>query len=98
MSTTGTHRGSQSHRSSGRGRVPDFETASASHIPRPQSAATHASSDIGGSTMSASVASSRQRQNQSKRDEVCDPEVMGVGRRDFPWSMVVVEADVLFHD
>lgn len=74
MSTTGssTFR-NQNHRSSGRSRAPDFDNASvisASQIPRPHSTATPAaSSDIGSTSMSA--ASSRQRQNQSKRDEVC---------------------------
>lgn len=70
MSTTGTYRGTQSHRTAGRGKLPDFENNS-SHIPRPPSSATaHTpASDVGSSTMSA--ASSRQRQNQSKRDEVC---------------------------
>lgn len=70
MSTTGTYRGTQSHRTVGRGKLPDFENNS-SHIPRPPSSATaHTpASDVGSSNMSA--ASSRQRQNQSKRDEVC---------------------------
>ena len=67
MSATGTFRGTQSNRTIGRGRLPDFGDAAASHIPRPQHTPT---SDVGGgSTMSA--ASSRQRMNQSKRDEVC---------------------------
>lgn len=72
MSTTGTYRGTQSHRTNGRGKLPDFETSSSSNIPRPQSSATaHTpASDVGSSTMSSSAASSRQRQNQSKRDEV----------------------------
>ena len=71
MSSTPTFKGTISHKTVGRGRLPDFD----SHIPRPRpetSSTTHtpqtASSDIGSSTMSA--ASSRQRQNQSKRDEV----------------------------
>ncbi|KAL4956940.1 hypothetical protein BDW69DRAFT_58833 [Aspergillus filifer] len=51
MSSTPTFRGTTSHRTVGRGRLPDFDGGS----------------DIGSSTMSA--ASSRQRQNQSKRDE-----------------------------
>ncbi|GAQ44456.1 hypothetical protein AtubIFM55763_011299 [Aspergillus tubingensis] len=70
MSSTPTFKGTISHKTVGRGRLPDFD----SHIPRPRpetSSTTHtpqtASSDIGSSTMSA--ASSRQRQNQSKRDE-----------------------------
>ncbi|KAL4997188.1 hypothetical protein BDV10DRAFT_170020 [Aspergillus recurvatus] len=77
MSSTPTFRGTTSHRTVGRGRLPDFEGgSSASHIPRPrpESSSTITShnphtppSDIGSSTMSA--ASSRQRQNQSKRDE-----------------------------
>ncbi|KAL4821666.1 hypothetical protein BDW67DRAFT_149261 [Aspergillus spinulosporus] len=77
MSSTPTFRGTTSHRTVGRGRLPDFEGGnSASHIPRPrpESSSTITShnphtplSDIGSSTMSA--ASSRQRQNQSKRDE-----------------------------
>lgn len=79
MSSTPTFRGTTSHRTVGRGRLPDFGGDSASHIPRPRhessstitsSQAPHTpGSDIGSSTMSA--ASSRQRQNQSKRDEVC---------------------------
>lgn len=78
MSSTPTFRGTTSHRTVGRGRLPDFGGDSASHIPRPRhessstitsSQAPHTpGSDIGSSTMSA--ASSRQRQNQSKRDEV----------------------------
>lgn len=66
MSTTGgTYRG---NRNLGRGRVPEFDNGS-SHIPRPKAEAstTHAPSEVGSSTMSAA---SRQRQNQSKRDEV----------------------------
>ncbi|PYH99242.1 CBS and PB1 domain protein [Aspergillus ellipticus CBS 707.79] len=70
MSSTPTFKGTVSHKTVGRGRLPDFD----SHIPRPRpdtSSTTHtpqtASSDIGSTTMSA--ASSRQRQNQSKRDE-----------------------------
>ncbi|KAL2013976.1 hypothetical protein VTN00DRAFT_1501 [Thermoascus crustaceus] len=65
MSTTGgTYRG---NRNLGRGRVPEFDNGS-SHIPRPKAEAstTHAPSEVGSSTMSAA---SRQRQNQSKRDE-----------------------------
>lgn len=76
MSATGTYRGTTSHKTVGRGRLPDFENASQSHIPRPRPDSSSTiqtphtpSSDIGSSTMSA--ASSRQRQNQSKRDEVC---------------------------
>ncbi|CBF81345.1 hypothetical protein AN5716.2 [Aspergillus nidulans FGSC A4] len=77
MSSTPTFRGTTSHRTVGRGRLPDFEGgSSASHIPRPRPESSSTitshnphtpSSDIGSSTMSA--ASSRQRQNQSKRDE-----------------------------
>ncbi|KAJ5328220.1 hypothetical protein MYU51_003991 [Penicillium brevicompactum] len=71
MSATGTFRGTP-NKTIGRGRLPDFgNDPSASHIPRPRpesSATTHTpSSDVGSGTMSA--ASSRQRQNQSKRDE-----------------------------
>ncbi|KAI9375414.1 hypothetical protein BJX61DRAFT_494146 [Aspergillus egyptiacus] len=61
------------HKSGGRGRLPDFEGSTVSHIPRPRpesssTITTHTpGSEIGSSTMSA--ASSRQRQNQSKRDE-----------------------------
>ncbi|KAJ5364219.1 uncharacterized protein N7496_009932 [Penicillium cataractarum] len=75
MSHTGTFRGTP-NKTIGRGRLPDFESSSASHIPRPRSdrpessaaSTTHTpSSDVGSGTMSA--ASSRQRQNQSKRDE-----------------------------
>lgn len=77
MSHTGTFRGTP-NKTIGRGRLPDFESSSTSHIPRPRSdrpessaaSTTHTpSSDVGSGTMSA--ASSRQRQNQSKRDEVC---------------------------
>lgn len=80
MSATGTFRGTP-NKTIGRGRLPDFgnDPGASSHIPRPKpdsSATTHnnPSSDIGSGTMSA--ASSRQRQNQSKRDEVrhdCKP-------------------------
>ncbi|CEJ54353.1 Putative CBS and domain-containing protein [Penicillium brasilianum] len=76
MSHTGTFRGTP-NKTIGRGRLPpEFESSSASHIPRPRSdrpepsvaSTTHTpSSDVGSGTMSA--ASSRQRQNQSKRDE-----------------------------
>ncbi|KAJ5157358.1 uncharacterized protein N7482_008458 [Penicillium canariense] len=75
MSHTGTFRGTP-NKTIGRGRLPDFETSSASHIPRPRperpessaASTTHTpSSEVGSGTMSA--ASSRQRQNQSKRDE-----------------------------
>lgn len=74
MSATGTFRGTP-NKTIGRGRLPDFEkdSATSSHIPRPRpdSASAHTpSSDVGSGTMSA--ASSRQRQNQSKRDEVRD--------------------------
>ncbi|GIK02556.1 hypothetical protein Aspvir_006612 [Aspergillus viridinutans] len=66
----GTYRGTTSQKTIGRGRLPDFENSPTSHIPRPRpetSASTHTpSSDVGSSTMSAA---SRQRQNQSKRDE-----------------------------
>lgn len=72
MSATGTFRG-KPNQTIGRGRLPDFgNDPSASHIPRPrpESSTTNntPSSDVGSGTMSA--ASSRQRQNQSKRDEV----------------------------
>ncbi|KAL4868829.1 hypothetical protein BDV12DRAFT_169119 [Aspergillus spectabilis] len=73
MSSTPTFRGTTSHRTVGRGRLPDFEGSPASHIPRPRPETSSIitshtpTSDIGSSTMSA--ASSRQRQNQSKRDE-----------------------------
>ncbi|KAL3472757.1 hypothetical protein BJX99DRAFT_234825 [Aspergillus californicus] len=74
MSSTPTFRGTINHKTVGRGRLPDFDGSQASHIPRPRpdSSSTITShntpaSDIGSSTMSA--ASSRQRQNQSKRDE-----------------------------
>ncbi|KAF3011592.1 hypothetical protein E8E15_001171 [Penicillium rubens] len=71
MSATGTFRG-KPNQTIGRGRLPDFgNDPSASHIPRPrpESSTTNntPSSDVGSGTMSA--ASSRQRQNQSKRDE-----------------------------
>lgn len=77
MSHTGTFRGTP-NKTLGRGKLPDFDNTGGSHIPRPrpdrpESSASHnthhtPSSDIGSGTMSA--ASSRQRQNQSKRDEV----------------------------
>ncbi|KAL2828731.1 CBS and PB1 domain protein [Aspergillus cavernicola] len=73
MSSTPTFRGTVSHKTVGRGRLPDFEGSPASHIPRPRPESSTVTShntpasDIGSSTMSA--ASSRQRQNQSKRDE-----------------------------
>ncbi|KAL3463184.1 hypothetical protein BJX64DRAFT_257781 [Aspergillus heterothallicus] len=74
MSSTPTFKGTVNHRTVGRGRLPDFEGSPASHIPRPRPESSSTitsnntpSSDIGSSTMSA--ASSRQRQNQSKRDE-----------------------------
>ncbi|KAJ5774459.1 hypothetical protein N7457_009355 [Penicillium paradoxum] len=71
MSATGTFRG-KPNQTIGRGRLPDFgNDPTASHIPRPrpETAATTQtpSSEVGSGTMSA--ASSRQRQNQSKRDE-----------------------------
>ncbi|OGM42883.1 CBS/PB1 domain-containing protein [Aspergillus bombycis] len=74
MSATGTYRGTTTgHKTVGRGRLPDFDSP-ASHIPRPRPETASSStpnphtpsSDIGSSTMSAA---SRQRQNQSKRDE-----------------------------
>jgi hypothetical protein len=80
MSATGTFRGTP-NKTIGRGRLPDFgNDPSASHIPRPrpESSATinnTPSSDVGSGTMSA--ASSRQRQNQSKRDEVRHGRKMG---------------------
>ncbi|KAF9892725.1 hypothetical protein FE257_001127 [Aspergillus nanangensis] len=77
MSATGTYKGTINHKTVGRGRLPDFESPT-SHIPRPRtdlssisspSPAPHTpGSDIGSST-TMSAASSRQRQNQSKRDE-----------------------------
>lgn len=80
MSHTGTFRGTP-NKTIGRRGLPDFESpGAASHIPRPRpdraesSLTNHStntpSSDVGTGTMSA--ASSRQRQNQSKRDEVRD--------------------------
>ncbi|KAJ6120024.1 hypothetical protein N7523_004304 [Penicillium sp. IBT 18751x] len=77
MSHTGTFRGTP-NKTIGRRGLPDFESpGAASHIPRPRpdrpessltNNSTHTpSSDVGTGTMSA--ASSRQRQNQSKRDE-----------------------------
>ncbi|KAJ5406764.1 hypothetical protein N7465_008048 [Penicillium sp. CMV-2018d] len=71
MSATGTFRG-KPNQTIGRGRLPNFgNDPTASHIPRPrpESSATNntPSSEVGSGTMSA--ASSRQRQNQSKRDE-----------------------------
>ncbi|KAE8313268.1 hypothetical protein BDV41DRAFT_576986 [Aspergillus transmontanensis] len=74
MSATGTYRGTTTgHKTVGRGRLPDFDSPT-SHIPRPRPETASSStpnphtpsSDIGSSTMSAA---SRQRQNQSKRDE-----------------------------
>ena len=66
--TGGTIRGTTSARTVGRGRLPDFDN-SASHIPRPKNdpPVNNAGSDVGSNTMSGA---SRQRQNQSKRDEV----------------------------
>lgn len=53
--------------------MPDFDynnsPSSASHIPRPKPDSALGQSDVGSST----TAASRQRQNQSKRDEVCIP-------------------------
>lgn len=76
MSHTGTFRGTP-NKTIGRGRLPDFDNSSGSHIPRPRSDRPESvatpntpSSDVGSGTMSA--ASTRQRQNQSKRDEVRD--------------------------
>jgi hypothetical protein len=76
MSHTGTFRGTP-NKTIGRGRLPDFDNSGGSHIPRPRSdrpesvATTNTpASDVGSGTMSA--ASTRQRQNQSKRDEVRD--------------------------
>ncbi|KAJ5085435.1 hypothetical protein N7532_010206 [Penicillium argentinense] len=75
MSHTGTFRGTP-NKTIGRGRLPDFENSGGSHIPRPRSDRPESSaasttntpsSDVGSGTMSA--ASTRQRQNQSKRDE-----------------------------
>ncbi|KKK14812.1 hypothetical protein P175DRAFT_0447002 [Aspergillus ochraceoroseus IBT 24754] len=73
MSSNPAFKGTTGYKTVGRGKLPDFENSSTSHIPRPRpdnsSTVTPQtpSSDIGSSTMSA--ASSRQRQNQSKRDE-----------------------------
>ena len=71
----GTFRGTP-NRTIGRGKMPDFDaynsnSPSSSHLPRPKtdSAPTHGMSDAGSATTSAS----RQRQNQSKRDEVNHP-------------------------
>ena len=67
----GTIRGTLNTKTIGRGRLPDFDNSS-SHIPRPKndSSSGHTpGSDVGGS--SAMSATSRQRQNQSRRDEVC---------------------------
>ncbi|KAJ6164944.1 hypothetical protein N7470_003616 [Penicillium chermesinum] len=77
MSHTGTFRGTTPNKTIGRGRLPDFEGANASHIPRPRSdrpdssLTSHPPSDIGSNigTGTMSAASSRQRANQSKRDE-----------------------------
>lgn len=79
MSHTGTFRGTP-NKTIGRGKLPDFESPSASHIPRPrpdrqessavQSSTNTPASDVGSGTGTMSAASSRQRQNQSKRDEV----------------------------
>ncbi|OXV11792.1 hypothetical protein Egran_00447, partial [Elaphomyces granulatus] len=64
----GTFRGTP-NKTIGRGKMPDFEQSpSSSHIPRPkaESATTsHGMSDVGSNATTAS----RQRQNQSKRDE-----------------------------
>ncbi|TQB76840.1 hypothetical protein MPDQ_006617 [Monascus purpureus] len=64
----GTIRGTTSNRTVGRGRLPDFDNAT-SHIPRPKNepaSVNNPGSDVGSNAMSTA---SRQRQNQSKRDE-----------------------------
>lgn len=77
MSHTGTFRGTP-NKTIGRGRLPDFDGSNTSHIPRPRSdrpepTSSHPpSSDVGSGTGTMSAASSRQRQTQSKRDEVRD--------------------------
>ncbi|OKL58828.1 hypothetical protein UA08_05623 [Talaromyces atroroseus] len=62
----GTFRGTP-NKTIGRGKMPDFDynSPSGSHIPRPKPDSTLGQSDAG----SAATAASRQRQNQSKRDE-----------------------------
>lgn len=80
--TAGTIRGTTSGRNTGRGKLPDFDN---SYIPRPksESPSTHnhhnnhhtAGSDVGSTTMSTTT---RQRQNQSKRDEVAYSSVLSV--------------------
>jgi hypothetical protein len=64
----GTFRGTTPNKTIGRGKMPDFDynSPSGSHIPRPKPDSTLGQSDAG----SATTAASRQRQNQSKRDEV----------------------------
>lgn len=63
---TGTFRGTP-NKTIGRGKMPDFDynSPSGSHIPRPKPESSQVQSDVG----SATTAASRQRQNQSKRDE-----------------------------
>lgn len=69
MSTAGTFRGTP-NKTIGRGKMPDFDynnSPAGSHIPRPKSESIVGQSEVG----SAATSASRQRQNQSKRDEVC---------------------------
>lgn len=85
--TAGTIRGTTSGRNTGRGKLPDFDN---SYIPRPksESPSTHnhhnnhhtAGSDVGSTAMSTTT---RQRQNQSKRDEVAFSPVLSVFARSF---------------
>ncbi|KAH8697144.1 CBS and PB1 domain protein [Talaromyces proteolyticus] len=65
-SASGTFRGTP-NKTIGRGKMPDFDynSPSGSHIPRPKPDAAPGQSDVG----SSATAASRQRQNQSKRDE-----------------------------
>jgi hypothetical protein len=67
MSSAGTFRGTP-NKTIGRGKMPEFDynSPSGSHIPRPKPDSTVGQSDVG----SSATAASRQRQNQSKRDEV----------------------------
>ncbi|EED23855.1 CBS and PB1 domain protein [Talaromyces stipitatus ATCC 10500] len=66
MSAAGTYRGTP-NKTIGRGKMPDFDYNSSpgSHIPRPKPESAISQSDVG----SSATAASRQRQNQSKRDE-----------------------------
>lgn len=79
MSAGGTFRGTP-NKTIGRGKMPDFDynSPSGSHIPRPKPESAVTQSDVGSSATTAS----RQRQNQSKRDEVIATRLSLNGARD----------------